>query len=180
MARAGLLYLGDRTPHRFSVDWALRRRSSAEATQVLQLEPLPSGVPRVELARPLGFCHQPGDYAFLRVPTLAKHEWHPFTISSAPERDVITMHVRSAGNFTSALRALAERRQREGVAEPVEAFLDGPYGAPSSAIFEVRNVVLIGAGIGVTPFASVLESLVLRAREGRARPNKVHFFLAEP
>lgn len=86
------------------------------------------------------------------------------------------MHVRSAGNFTSALRALAERRQREGVAEPVEAFLDGPYGAPSSAIFEVRNVVLIGAGIGVTPFASVLESLVLRAREGRARPNKVHFF----
>ncbi|HEU5074814.1 MAG TPA: ferric reductase-like transmembrane domain-containing protein, partial [Polyangiaceae bacterium] len=160
----------------FAIDWMLRRSSSADATEVLELEPLPSQVTRVELARPSGFTHKAGDYAFLRIPALAKHEWHPFTISSAPEREPITMHVRSVGNFTLALRALAEQRLRDGAAEPVEAYLDGPYGAPSSHIFDAKKVVLIGAGIGVTPFASVLESLVLRAREGRGGPDKVHFF----
>lgn len=160
----------------FAVEWLLRQRSSAVATEVVDLAPLPSNVTRVELARPPGFTHQAGDYAFLRLPALAKHEWHPFTISSAPERQCLTMHVRSAGNFTSALRALAERRRRDGATQPIEAYLDGPYGAPSSHIFAARNAVLIGAGIGVTPFASVLESLVLRARDGHEQPKKVHFF----
>jgi len=162
----------------YAVDWILRRSSSAQATQIVELDPLASEVTRVELARPPAFTHQPGDYAFLRIPALAKHEWHPFTISSAPQRECITMHVRSAGNFTRALRALAEERQRDGANKrgPIEAYLDGPYGAPSSHIFEAKNVVLIGAGIGVTPFASVLESLVMRAREGQAHPKRVHFF----
>jgi len=160
----------------YVVDWVLRRSSSAEATQIVELAPLASGVTRVELARPPVFTHQAGDYAFLRIPGLAKHEWHPFTISSAPQRECITMHVRSAGNFTRALRALAEKRQRDGATDPVPAYLDGPYGAPSSHIFEAKNVVLIGAGIGVTPFASVLESLVMRARDGEAHPKRVHFF----
>ena len=160
----------------YVVDRFLRRSSSAEATQIVELDPLASEVTRVTLARPPAFAHQAGDYAFLRIPALAKHEWHPFTISSAPQRECITMHVRSAGNFTRALRELAEERERNGVTDPIEAYLDGPYGAPSSQIFEARNVVLIGAGIGVTPFASVLESLVMRARDGQAHPKRVHFF----
>lgn len=160
----------------FLVDWILRRTSSARATQVVALDPLASRVTRVELLKPEGFEHNAGDYAFLRIPALAKHEWHPFTISSAPERDRITMHVRSLGNFSGALRALAEQRQTSGVNEPVQAYLDGPFGTPSRHIFEARNVVLIGAGIGVTPFASVLESLVLRAQQGRGPLQRVHFF----
>ncbi len=26
-----------------------------------------------------------GDYVFINIPAIAKFEWHPFTISSAPE-----------------------------------------------------------------------------------------------
>lgn len=160
----------------FVIDWVLRRASSARATEVLALEPLASRVTRVEIQRPEGFSHNPGDYAFLRIPALARHEWHPFTISSAPERDTLTMHVRSLGNFTKALRGLAERHDKRVTREPLGAHLDGPYGSPSRRIFEVDNVVLIGAGIGVTPFASVLESIVLRAQQGPTCPRKVHFF----
>lgn len=40
--------------------------------------------------------------------------------------------------------------------------MDGPYGAPSSHIFRAEHAVLIAAGIGVTPFASILQSIMHR------------------
>ena len=41
-----------------------------------------------------------------------------------------------------------------------QVFIDGPYGTPSTHIFQAEHAVLIGAGIGVTPFASILQSIV--------------------
>ena len=35
--------------------------------------------------------------------------------------------------------------------------IDGPYGAPAEDVFDVEVAVLVGAGIGVTPFASILK-----------------------
>lgn len=160
----------------FVVEQVLRRTRRARPTRVTTIEPLSSGVTRLNLARPEGFEHQAGDYAFVRLPALAPHEWHPFTISSAPEKDQLSMHVRSLGNFTRSLRSLAEKRREEQDESPLEAQLDGPYGTPSADIFSSKNVVLVGAGIGVTPFASVLESIVLRSQQGSPGPEKVHFF----
>jgi predicted ferric reductase len=42
-------------------------------------------------------------------------------------------------------------------------YVDGPYGSPTAHLFRSRYAVLIGAGIGVTPFASVVASMVRRA-----------------
>eukprot|EP00245_Coleochaete_scutata_P007761 TRINITY_DN2350_c0_g1_i1.p1 TRINITY_DN2350_c0_g1~~TRINITY_DN2350_c0_g1_i1.p1 ORF type:complete len:297 (-),score=41.69 TRINITY_DN2350_c0_g1_i1:240-1130(-) len=42
--------------------------------------------------------------------------------------------------------------------------LDGPYGAPSQEYNRYRVVVLVGAGIGITPFASITNELVSRIR----------------
>lgn len=160
----------------FAVEQVLRASTRTRKTEILGAAPLRSGVTRLEIARPEGFQHRAGDYLFVRIPALARREWHPFTISSAPERERLSLHVRSLGNFTGALRELAEKRSAEGKAEPLEAYLDGPYGTASAHIFEARNAVMIGAGIGVTPFASVLESIVLRANEGKTDLKKVHFF----
>ena len=160
----------------FGVEQVTRLFRRAPATPVIAAEELRSGVTRLELEKPAGFDFGPGDYVFLRVPAIAKHEWHPFTVSSAPERDTLTFHVRSLGNWTAALRKLVGRG---GDAPGLVASVDGPYGSPSAHIFESKNAVLIGAGIGVTPFASVLESLVLRGNGESKRPSalaKVHFF----
>jgi NADPH oxidase len=35
--------------------------------------------------------------------------------------------------------------------------IDGPYGAPAEDVFDSEVAVLVGAGIGVTPFASILK-----------------------
>ena len=40
---------------------------------------------------------------------------------------------------------------------PLEIHVDGPFGAPASDIFRAEHAVLIGTGIGVTPFASILQ-----------------------
>ncbi len=40
-----------------------------------------------------------------------------------------------------------------------QVYIDGPYGAPSQHIFDSDHAVLIGAGIGITPFASILQSI---------------------
>lgn len=37
--------------------------------------------------------------------------------------------------------------------------MDGPFGTASEDVFSYETVMLVGAGIGVTPFASVLKSV---------------------
>lgn len=55
--------------------------------------------------------------------------------------------------------------------------IDGPYGAPAEDVFNVEVAVLIGAGIGVTPFASILKHIWYRQRRNNVGSLKrVEFF----
>jgi len=160
----------------FALDKLLRLPRAAAEVPVLGLTPLASGVTRFTTAKPPDFAHTAGDYVHLKFPAVSPHEWHPFTISSAPEDPELTLHIRSLGDFTSGVHRLASERARLDRSEPLCAYLDGPFGTPSGEIFEARRAVLIGAGIGVTPFASVLGSIVARARAGCGSLEKVHFY----
>lgn len=48
---------------------------------------LPSKVTHLVIKRPSHFHFHPGDYVFVNIPVIARFEWHPFTISSAPEQE---------------------------------------------------------------------------------------------
>ncbi|XP_062510064.1 NADPH oxidase 5-like [Corticium candelabrum] len=63
----------------------------------------------------------------------------------------------------------------EDISRRVEIYLDGPYGSPSAHIFNAEHAVLIGAGIGVTPFASILQSIVTRYRNAKHRCPKCNY-----
>ncbi|KAK7481433.1 hypothetical protein BaRGS_00027284, partial [Batillaria attramentaria] len=55
--------------------------------------------------------------------------------------------------------------------------VDGPYGTPSRHIFEAEHAVLIGSGIGVTPFASILQSIMYRLKAAEVEcPQCLHRF----
>src|SRR4051812_2122187 len=45
--------------------------------------------------------------------------------------------------------------------------LDGPYGAPAEDVFNSDVAILVGAGIGVTPFASILKHILYRQKRGK-------------
>lgn len=46
---------------------------------------LPSSVTHIVCRKPPNFNFHAGDYVYLNMPAIASYEWHPFTISSAPE-----------------------------------------------------------------------------------------------
>ncbi|KAL7857651.1 hypothetical protein AOLI_G00177530 [Acnodon oligacanthus] len=218
---------------------------------IIEVNLLPSKVTHLVIKRPPFFQFKPGDYVYINIPVIAKYEWHPFTISSAPEQqDTIWLHIRSMGQWTNRLfeyfrqsdsQALSNKRltaslrnrrhqtktqdelfkslscngavasnedvaveltlyrmngarstsQKPHMDQTVQAelgdapsatreistklsenhrycdikcYVDGPYGTPTRQIFASEHAVLIGAGIGITPFASILQSIMYRYR----------------
>ena len=66
--------------------------------------PLPSKVTCLKIKKPSKFNYSPGDWCFIKIPTIAKFEWHAFTISSAPEDpNYFSVHVRGVGHWTNKL-----------------------------------------------------------------------------
>ena len=243
---------------------------------------LPSTVTNLVINRPSRFHFNVGDWVFVNIPAVASHEWHPFTISSAPEvSDQITLHIQGVGQWTKSLHKLikeeyerqakGKKRERSAMEKiqgtimkkymgvrrtkemlendegafreiskrlkanpqenqieekkllrrnisnnilqeratkggsvatggptrylaipkpdivhyeteedmvdqgqdledaeapklerPLEIYLDGPFGSPSSNIYRAEHAVLVCTGIGVTPFAAILQSIICR------------------
>ena len=74
---------------------------------------LPSKVVSLVIKRPPHFAFKPGDYIFINIPAIATFEWHPFTVSSAPEQtDELSLHIRVVGHWTSKLYEYFEAEQK--------------------------------------------------------------------
>lgn len=129
--------------------------------------------------------YKPGQWLFLNVPSVSSTQWHPFTITSCPYDPYISVHVRQVGDFTRALgdalgagpaqakefdgldpNGMYEIAYQKGQVMP-QIRIDGPYGAPAEDVFDNEIAVLIGTGIGVTPWASILKNIY----HLRASPN---------
>lgn len=123
----------------------------------------PSGAMEIRFEK-LSFKYVAGQWLFLSVPSLSSFQWHPFTISSAPDDPYISIHIRQVGDFTQALgeslgctarlaaeitegsRGKGEKRGEEKYVDLSSAILaagklpvlriDGPYGAPTEDVFK--------------------------------------------
>jgi predicted ferric reductase len=105
----------------------------------------------------------PGQFAWLRLRRSVTAEEHPFTIASCPAgSESVEFTIRDAGDFTSELADLKP-------GDPV--WIDGPHGDftwdDSSYKSYKRTLVLIAAGVGITPMISMLRTLEFR---GDGRP----------
>jgi len=131
------------------------------------------------------FKYKAGQYLYLSCPYISFYEWHPFTISSAPHEETVNIHIRCVGRWTKKIRELLAPKEL-GELEFNKAFgpdglpllrVDGAYGAASEEVFNYRAIVLVGAGIGVTPFASVLKAIVHRKQNDQhCKVEKAYFF----
>lgn len=67
----------------------LIQSSNYGSTYIKDVNLLPSRVTHLVITRPKNFKFKAGDYVFVNIPEIAFHEWHPFTISSSPEKEGI-------------------------------------------------------------------------------------------
>ncbi|XP_004645954.1 cytochrome b-245 heavy chain [Octodon degus] len=108
-----------------------------------------------------GFKMEVGQYIFVKCPQVSKLEWHPFTLTSAPEEDFFSIHIRIVGDWTEGLfnACGCDKQEFQDAWKLPKIAVDGPFGTASEDVFSYEVVMLVGAGIGVTPFASILKSV---------------------
>ncbi|KAN0100557.1 Ferric reductase NAD binding domain containing protein [Tylopilus felleus] len=175
-----------------------REYRARRATRLSKVLVHPSGVMELRIIKP-SFKYTAGQWLFIQVPKISGFQWHPFTITSAPEDPYVSVHIRQVGDWTHALgerlgcgpsivaamtKAAIKGVEKDeaqcdgsrgdfveldptSIARPLpQVRIDGPYGAPAEDVFDNEVAVLIGAGIGVTPFASILKHIWYRQKKG--------------
>ncbi|KAL0794965.1 hypothetical protein Bca101_066342 [Brassica carinata] len=107
--------------------------------------------------------------------------WHPFSITSAPGDDQLSVHIRTLGDWTEELqrvltvgkdlstcmigRSKFSASGNTDSSQRPKLLVDGPYGAPAQDYRNYDVLLLIGLGIGATPFISILKDLLNNSRE---------------
>ncbi|KAJ2810658.1 hypothetical protein H4S07_002548 [Coemansia furcata] len=77
-------------------------RSRFRHPRILSVIQHPSNVIELKMEK-RGMKFQVGQYAYINVPSISLLEWHPFTLTSAPEEDELSMHIWIAGGWTRKL-----------------------------------------------------------------------------
>jgi len=146
-----------------------------------------------------------GQYVWLSCPSLGR-EAHPFTIASAPQTGTLALAIKCwPGGWTERLRdflaSVCDKAESvdSGFAHTFEEIdwltgqktfgienlkdgtsllrIDGPHAAPAMRYLEYGSIIFAAAGIGLTPAASVLRSLVqFRWRaDANCWPHSIYF-----
>lgn len=67
---------------------------------------LPTGVTHLQFQRPQDFDYKSGQWVRIACVGLGTTEYHPFTLTSAPHDDTLSLHIRAVGPWTTRLREL--------------------------------------------------------------------------
>ncbi|KAA8523362.1 hypothetical protein F0562_009785 [Nyssa sinensis] len=154
-------------------------RSKHDSVKILKVSVLPGDVFSLVMSKPNGFKYKSGQYLFLQCPSISPFEWHPFSITSAPGDDYLSVHIRTVGDWTQELKqvftedngsACVIGRAKFGQLGNVDQrglprlLVDGPYGAAAQDYRNYDVLLLVGLGIGATPFISILRDLLNNTR----------------
>ncbi|KAB2019722.1 hypothetical protein ERO13_D07G016600v2 [Gossypium hirsutum] len=166
-----LLYMGERTVRAC--------RAEHYSVKIFKVSVLPGDVFSMVMSKPQGFKYKSGQYIFLQCPSISPFEWHPFSITSAPGDEYLSVHIRTVGDWTKELKRVFTEvndspfvigRARFGGPGYIDnncqpkLLVDGPYGAPAQDYRNYDVLLLVGLGIGATPFISILRDLLNNSR----------------
>ncbi|XP_021900242.1 respiratory burst oxidase homolog protein D [Carica papaya] len=152
-------------------------RSSIKPVKILKVAVYPGNVLALHMSRPQGFKYKSGQYMFVNCSAVSPFEWHPFSITSAPGDDYLSVHIRTLGDWTRQLKTVfsevcqppaagksgllrADNMQGGNVPNLPRILIDGPYGAPAQDYKKYEVVLLVGLGIGATPMISILKDII--------------------
>ncbi|KAF2316857.1 hypothetical protein GH714_042198 [Hevea brasiliensis] len=153
-------------------------RSGYKSARILKVAVYPGNVLALHMSRPQGFRYTSGQYIFVNCSAVSPFQWHPFSITSAPGDDYLSIHIRTLGDWTSQLKAVFSK-----VCQPASSnqsgllradiasadnnkprlpklLIDGPYGAPAQDYKKYDVLLLVGLGIGATPLISIVRDVL--------------------
>jgi len=150
----------------YGLDIIIRLITGTAPKKTTLLEARPGGITRVRFPKS-NFAkafkmHKVGQYMFLNFPGLNFFEWHPFSVTSAPQDDEVEFNIRALGNYTTALNELAQNRQRLYVRA------EGPYGDINLNYRRFPFMLLVCGGIGITPVMGIIRDCFSRPHKKRA------------
>jgi len=136
-----------------------------------ELKRLPAGVVRLKFQKG-NFRYKSGQYIFICIPEISIYEWHPFSISSSPYEEEVSIHIRALGDWTKKLHNLAQNSRK------VSFLMEGPCGNPAVDLdgSVYKHFLLVSGGIGITPLQSVCNDL-MHQYHARERDIKTVWFL---
>jgi NAD(P)H-flavin reductase len=142
-----------------------------------------------------------GQYCFICCPFVSKSQWHPFTISSAPGEETVTLHIKvydsnswtrklldyltfmgppkaSYFEFADSGPSGIEFGKRYGPRGEDMLLVYGPFAAPTQHFQEYPVDIVIGSGIGITPVSATMQQLVFHRWKnnlGDSNPQHAYF-----
>ncbi|KAL9045608.1 MAG: hypothetical protein Q9214_001374 [Letrouitia sp. 1 TL-2023] len=160
----------------YLIERIYREIRSRRATRITKVIRHPYDALEIQFEKP-SMRYKAGQWLLINVASVSTTQWHPFTITSCPKDPYVSIHIRQVGDWTRALGdALgcgpAQSKELDTL-DPSGVYeialqqhqsmpairIDGPYGAPAEDVFDNEIAVLIGMGIGVTPWASILKNI---------------------
>ncbi|XP_015439624.1 PREDICTED: dual oxidase-like [Dufourea novaeangliae] len=129
---------------------------------ILKADILPSDVICIVFPKPPNFQYKSGQWIKIACPALETNEYHPFTLSSAPYETHLSIHIRAVGPWTTKIRNRLDPTITPDQPLPM-IHIAGPYGDSHQDWYKYDVTIMIGGGIGVTPFASILKDIVFKS-----------------
>ncbi|XP_043732463.1 NADPH oxidase 4 isoform X1 [Cervus elaphus] len=143
-------------------------RSNKPVT-IISVTSHPSDVMEIRMVKE-NFKARPGQYIILHCPSVSALENHPFTLTMCPTKTKATfgVHLKIVGDWTERFRdlLLPPSSQDSEILPFIQSrnypklYIDGPFGSPFEEALNYEVSLCVAGGIGVTPFASVLNTLL--------------------
>ena len=127
------------------------------------------------------FNYRAGQYINVIYKEIDKYTSHPFTITSSPNEEQMSIAVKKAGNWSYCLNEIFEKKWRhtdESTIIPVDyLYITGPFASPCDRVYDYNNVILVSTGIGITPFVSILKDIIYRYKNDNLKIKKINMII---
>lgn len=110
-----------------------------------------------------GYSFSTGMYCMLQVPEISGHQWHPFTIASGGNCSKFEVLFAVVGDWTTRFKELIVEAQKASSPYP-KLCVRGGYGAPAQGMKDHKHIIMVGGGVGATPFLSFLSNICSSAQ----------------
>ncbi|KAL4193394.1 hypothetical protein AMTRI_Chr06g176670 [Amborella trichopoda] len=152
----------------FTLDKILRIVQSKATTSLICARILPCQAIELILSKHPSMKYTATSTIFVKIPTISKFQWHPFSIasSSSTDTDRISIIAKCQGEWTKSLyNTIHDALDSSGnQIKSLPVAIEGPYGAISESYLRYESLLLVAGGSGITPFLSILQEVATRNR----------------